>query len=161
MPDAGIYVSGDSARWPLNLLGGRLVRIEHWGMAQITGSVAASNMLHGRSKSISNHVPVFWTTQYTKGFRYAGHALEFDELIFDDGKETVDPKNPKFAAYYVLKGKVIALLTVQRDPMVAQYAEILASGASVDAEEIKQGIAKAGNSTQVLGEIFARAKKHK
>jgi len=154
----GFYVSGDAARFPLGLLDGRLVRIEHWGMAQTSGSVAASNMLKDKSKKISEHCPVFWTAQHGKGFRYAGHALEYDEIIFDDGNsnkfESADFTNPKFVAYYSHKGKIVALLTAQRDPLVAQYSEIITAGKTVSTSAIKEGIARDGTSTKALSEIL-------
>jgi len=157
---SGLYVAGDSSRWPLSLLDGKLVRIEHWGMSQIGGSVAASNMVNEKSKSISKHCPVFWTAQHGKNFRYAGHALEYDEVIFDDGAAnnylSVDAANPKFAAYYSQKGKIVAILAVQRDPMVAQFAEIISAGKTISAADIKDGIVRDGNSIKVLSELLTK-----
>jgi len=150
----GLFVAGDTARYPLDVSDGKPVVVEHWGMAQLTGNVAASNMLNERSKSMKHHVPVFWTAQYGINFRYSGHAPEFDEIIFDDGKETIDPMNPKFAAFYVSKGKVVGLLTCGRDPMVAQFAEILAAGKSVLGQTIRNGMLL-NDSMHVLNDIFS------
>jgi len=60
----GVYAAGDLARFPLPLLDGKLVRIEHWGVAMTQGKIAAKNML-GKKKPFKS-VPFFWTSQYGK-----------------------------------------------------------------------------------------------
>lgn len=47
----GIYAAGDIARYPLAFLDNELARIEHWGMAQYQGLVAAHSTLRFRSDS--------------------------------------------------------------------------------------------------------------
>ena len=71
-------------------------------------------------------VPFFWTTQYGKSLRYAGHALVTDEVIvhgaLDAGAASA------FSAYYVQGGRVAAVATFNRDPQAAAAAELLRLG---------------------------------
>jgi len=53
----GLWAVGDLARYPLSLLDGRLVRIEHWGMAQTQAAVAAKNMVHGPTHTVDQKIP--------------------------------------------------------------------------------------------------------
>lgn len=59
-----------------------------------TGRVAARNML-GKEEEFQS-IPYFWTVQYGKSLRYCGHALSWDEIVYDGST-----KERKFAAYYV------------------------------------------------------------
>ena len=43
-----------------------------------------------------NSIPYFWTVQYKKSLRYCGHALSWDEIVYDGS-----PEDRKFAAYYI------------------------------------------------------------
>lgn len=43
-----------------------------------------------------NSIPYFWTVQYGKSLRYCGHALSWDEIVYDGSTE-----DRKFAAYYI------------------------------------------------------------
>eukprot|EP01101_Sappina_pedata_P008430 TRINITY_DN4661_c0_g1_i1.p1 TRINITY_DN4661_c0_g1~~TRINITY_DN4661_c0_g1_i1.p1 ORF type:complete len:578 (+),score=300.23 TRINITY_DN4661_c0_g1_i1:22-1734(+) len=120
-----VYAGGDLARFPFWLTGEQ-VRVEHWGTAQYHGRIVALNILG--KKQAFHSVPTFWTTQFAKSIRYCGHATSFDEIIFDGDEAAALEKSEaiKFAAYYVRKGKVLAVLTIGRDPLVASYAEKMA-----------------------------------
>lgn len=102
-----LYAAGDVARYPYHLLKGELVRIEHYGQAMNEGKVAALNMLTGKRKFKMTNVPVFWTQQYGKSLRYAGHALAYDEVILDTDGKDIEPENPVFVAYYIHQGIVV------------------------------------------------------
>ncbi|MEJ7659811.1 MAG: FAD-dependent oxidoreductase [Hymenobacter sp.] len=71
-----VYVAGDIAHFPLAATG-QPARIEHWRLAQQHGRVAARNMLGMKEKFVA--APYFWTQQYGKSLRYAGHATKPDE----------------------------------------------------------------------------------
>jgi len=125
----GIYVAGDLARFPY-LYTGELVRIEHYGMAMYQGSVAAHNIM-GKATEVKS-VPFFWTTQYGKSVRYAGHALSYDEIIFDG-----DVNELNFVGYYVRKNQIIAAVSVGRDPICSAVAELMNAGKMPTAEALK------------------------
>jgi len=58
------------------------------------GRVAARNMM-GKQESFCS-IPYFWTVQYGKSLRYCGHALSWDEIVYNGEVE-----ERKFVAYYI------------------------------------------------------------
>jgi len=128
----GLYAGGDIARYPYHLLNNETVRIEHWGMAQNQGKVAALNML-GKKVPLHN-VPYFWTTQYGKTVRYAGHGLHMDDFWVDGKLEDLN-----FLALYSFKGQVVAAAGIGKDTAVAAIAQLLAANKMPSMEEIKNG----------------------
>lgn len=152
---AALYAAGDVARYPYHLLKGELVRIEHYGQAMNEGKVAALNMLAGKRKYKMSNIPVFWTQQYGKSLRYAGHALAYDEIIMDtDGKE-MDSENPAFVAYYIHNGIVAAVATMNRDPAVAQVAELLAADVTITAREVRDSLKLTRSTRDLLSHRLA------
>ncbi|HEX8350792.1 MAG TPA: FAD-dependent oxidoreductase, partial [Hymenobacter sp.] len=103
----GIYAAGDIARFPLAATGSP-TRIEHWRLAQQQGRVAALNML-GRQEKY-NAAPFFWTQQYGKSLRYAGHAEQWDDILYHGEVAKQD-----FLALYVHKNQIVAAATMNRD----------------------------------------------
>lgn len=77
--DAHIFAAGDCCSFPLEIYGGRRVRLESWRNAQDQGALAARNML-GANEAISS-VPWFWSDQYELGLQIAG--------LSDEGASTV------------------------------------------------------------------------
>jgi len=131
----GLWVGGDIARYPYHLGGAPdtdTVRVEHWGMAHFHGKVAAQNML-GKNV-LSRSVPFFWTTQYGKSIRYCGFAHQFDELYIIG-----DLNGLKFAGFYIKDEKVLAVVSINMDPIVAASAELLVSGKMPTGKQIKEG----------------------
>jgi len=127
----GVYAVGDLARYPFHLTG-ELIRVEHYGMSQLQGHLAALNFL-GKNKPLTN-IPFFWTTQYAKRLTYAGHALTYDDVIIDGDLDAM-----KFVAYYVKGSQVLAVAALNRDPIASLAAELMASGKMPTAEQIKSG----------------------
>lgn len=127
----GVYAVGDLARYPFHLTG-ELIRVEHYGMSQLQGHLAALNFL-GKNKPLTN-IPFFWTTQYAKRLTYAGHALTYDDVIIDGDLDAM-----KFVAYYVKGSQVLAVAALNRDRIASLAAELMASGKMPTAEQIKSG----------------------
>jgi len=116
---ANVFVGGEIARYPYWLTG-EAIRVEHWGMSHYHGKIAAQNMLKAGSQAVRS-VPFFWTAQYGKSVRYAGHATSFEEVVVDGSL-----KDLNFTAYYVRAGKVVAVATINRDPVASLIAELMA-----------------------------------
>jgi len=146
----GLYAAGDIARFPLSLLDNEYVRIEHYGIAQSQGAVAALNMIAPTHNHPFTNVPFFWTSQHGKSFRYVGHALKYDKVILDTLGEAIDPSNPKFVAYYCHNDIVVAVCTVQRDPIAAQVAEIMNAKITLRAEDIQGAISSTNTANSVV-----------
>ncbi len=77
--DADIFAAGDCCSFPLDIYGGRRMRLESWRSAQEHGALAARNML-GAGEPISS-VPWFWSDQYELTLQIAG--------LSDEGEQTV------------------------------------------------------------------------
>jgi NADPH-dependent 2,4-dienoyl-CoA reductase/sulfur reductase-like enzyme/nitrite reductase/ring-hydroxylating ferredoxin subunit len=113
----GLYAAGDIARFP-HRGDGAPIRVEHWRVAQQHGRVAAMNMLGGSIRY--DAVPVFWTIQYLKRLDYAGHAVDWDNIVVHG-----DLAKPEFLAYYMKSGHVAAVAGFDRDRDMAAAIELL------------------------------------
>jgi NADPH-dependent 2,4-dienoyl-CoA reductase/sulfur reductase-like enzyme/nitrite reductase/ring-hydroxylating ferredoxin subunit len=116
-----VYAAGDIARFPL-APSGQPTRIEHWRVAQQHGQAAARNMLGQREKFTA--APFFWTQQYGKSLRYAGHAERWDEIIYRGDVAAQD-----FLAFYVLDNRIVAVAGMNHDPEMIYIAELLGQDA--------------------------------
>ena len=68
--DPDIFAAGDCCSFPLEVYGGRRVRLESWRNAQDQGTLAAKNML-GAGEPVSA-VPWFWSDQHDLTLQIAG-----------------------------------------------------------------------------------------
>eukprot|EP01127_Copromyxa_protea_P000424 TRINITY_DN10351_c0_g1_i1.p1 TRINITY_DN10351_c0_g1~~TRINITY_DN10351_c0_g1_i1.p1 ORF type:complete len:580 (-),score=151.92 TRINITY_DN10351_c0_g1_i1:69-1664(-) len=147
----GLFAAGDLARYPMALLDNHMVRIEHYGMAMLQGKVAAKNML-GAKKQVDS-IPFFWTAQYGKSIRYAGHGIEVDEIVIDELNGKLHAADPAFIAYYGRKGKVVAAASLGADPVIAEVAQILDDGITLKIADLVEP-AKAGKSAAAISKIL-------
>ena len=111
---AQVYAVGDVARFPDARAGGP-VRIEHFAVAERQGQAAARIIL-GDQKPYQD-VPFFWSQHPDLGLSYVGHAAGWDRIHVSG-----DLKAKDFAAFYLKQGRVLAVLTVNRD-LVSLKAE--------------------------------------
>ncbi|XP_017146682.1 apoptosis-inducing factor 3 isoform X1 [Drosophila miranda] len=119
VPD--VYVGGDIANAHIHGLAHDRVNIGHYQLAQYHGRIAAINMC-GSVKKLEA-VPFFFTMIFGKGFRYAGHG-SYKEVIIDGSLEDL-----KFVAYFVNEADTVtAVASVGRDPIVAQFSELISQG---------------------------------
>ncbi|UXN69778.1 FAD-dependent oxidoreductase [Devosia neptuniae] len=77
--DPDIFAAGDCCSFPLEIYGGRRVRLESWRNAQDQGNLAARNML-GAGEAISS-VPWFWSDQYELTLQIAGLSGEGTTVV--------------------------------------------------------------------------------
>lgn len=80
--DTDILAAGDCCSFPLEIYGGRRVRLESWRNAQDQGNLAARNML-GANAAISS-VPWFWSDQYELTLQIAGLSDEGTTVVQRD-----------------------------------------------------------------------------
>ncbi|MFD2767129.1 NAD(P)/FAD-dependent oxidoreductase [Micromonospora eburnea] len=81
---ADIVAAGDVARWPHQLYGNTLVRVEHWANANDQGRVAALNLLAGPDDATPfADVPSFATNAHGARIQIAGlpHLAEESRLV--------------------------------------------------------------------------------
>ncbi|WP_273445656.1 FAD-dependent oxidoreductase [Neolewinella agarilytica] len=110
---ADTWAAGDIACYPDRE---GAARIEHWKVAAQQGRVAGRNMA-GAAVPYTM-LPFFWSNQQGVNFRYAGHATEYDNILFDG-----TPGEGPFLAFYLMGKHVQAVLGVKRDADVAAIAE--------------------------------------
>ncbi|HTO29100.1 MAG TPA: oxidoreductase C-terminal domain-containing protein, partial [Devosia sp.] len=80
--DSDILAAGDCCSFPLDIYGGRRVRLESWRNAQEQGTLAARNML-GIGDAIAS-VPWFWSDQYELTLQIAGLSDEGATVVRRD-----------------------------------------------------------------------------
>nr|XP_044988637.1 apoptosis-inducing factor 3 isoform X2 [Jaculus jaculus] len=128
----GVFAAGDAVTFPLSWRNNRKVNIPHWQMAHAQGRVAAQNML-AQEAEIST-VPYLWTSMFGKSLRYAGYGEGFDDVIIQGDLEEL-----KFVAFYTKGDEVIAVASMNYDPIVSKVAEVLASGRTIRKREVETG----------------------
>ncbi|KAH8351858.1 hypothetical protein KR084_000218 [Drosophila pseudotakahashii] len=119
-----VYVGGDIAN--AHILGGTTdrVNISHYGLAQYHGRIAAMNMCGHISKLEA--VPFFYTVIFGKAFRSSGFG-SYKDVIIDGSLEELH-----FVAYFVDdRDKVTSVASCGRDPIVAQFAEMISQQKSL------------------------------
>ncbi|KAJ1910904.1 Apoptosis-inducing factor 1 [Tieghemiomyces parasiticus] len=130
-----VYAAGDIAKHPYWLQDNHPVRIEHWNVAQNLGRCVATNI--AGTPEPYRHVPYFWTAQYGKSLRYCGHATDYDDVII-----LGNVAEGKWAAFYTKKDKVLAVASLNYDPIVSKSAQLLNDGQMPPATDIRNGTAK-------------------
>nr|XP_033813244.1 apoptosis-inducing factor 3 isoform X1 [Geotrypetes seraphini] len=148
----GVFAAGDVITFPLALRNNKKVNVPHWQMAHIQGRIAALNML-AQGTEIST-IPYLWTAMFGKSIRYAGHGEGFDDVIIQGHLDEL-----KFVAFYTRRPKrrffsynrmttcidlwrsdeVIAVASMNYDPIVSKVAEVMASGKTIRKRDVETG----------------------
>ncbi|RDX43800.1 hypothetical protein OH76DRAFT_1360708 [Lentinus brumalis] len=124
-------IAGDIALYPQPGTG-ESRRIEHWNVAGNQGRAVGKTIAEGKGQPFVK-IPVFWSAQGQQ-LRYCGVGAGFDDIIIDG-----NPEELKFAAYYAKKGSIVAVASMQKDPLVSKASELLRLGLMPSASEIKGG----------------------
>ncbi|XP_027751197.1 apoptosis-inducing factor 3 isoform X1 [Empidonax traillii] len=126
----GVFAAGDAVMFPLALRNNKKVNVPHWQMAHMHGRIAALNMLaHGTEIST---VPYLWTAMFGKSIRYAGHAEGFDDVVIQGDLDEL-----KFVAFYTKSDEVVAVASMNYDPIVSKVAEVLAAGRTIRKRDVE------------------------
>lgn len=128
---ADVYAAGDIVEFPLMHMDNKTVNVQHWQIAHAQGKIAGLNMA-GKSEQI-NSVPYFWTVIFGKSLRYTGYGVGYNDIIVHG-----DPEELKFVAYYTMDERVIAVASLNFDPIVSQAAEYFKAGKTLTKEEVKE-----------------------
>lgn len=116
-----VYALGDIATYPYYGPGGNgePVRIEHWDVAQNAGRAAASHIVDPNCRP-KPFIPIFWSAMGAQ-LRYCGSTYHgFDDVVIQG-----DPDNYKFAAYYTKGDEVVAVASMQKDPVMTMASELM------------------------------------
>ncbi|KAM3937133.1 apoptosis-inducing factor 3 isoform 4-T4 [Leptodactylus fuscus] len=128
----GVFAAGDVVTFPLAFRNNKKVNVPHWQMAHMQGRIAALNMLAQGTEI--NTIPYLWTAMFGKSIRYAGNGEGFDDVIIQGDIEEL-----KFVAFYTRNDEVIAVASMNYDPIVSKVAEVMASGKSIRKRDVETG----------------------
>ncbi len=115
----GVFAAGDVA-FTENATARRALRVEHWGDALGQGEVAGRNAA-GQS-SEWDAVPGFWSTIGDHTIKYAAWGDGFDQTRLEDHGDGA------FTAWYGLGGRLVGVLTHERDKDYERGSELIAQG---------------------------------
>jgi 3-phenylpropionate/trans-cinnamate dioxygenase ferredoxin reductase subunit len=125
----GVFAAGDAANaW--HPFFERRLRVEHWHNALEQGPAAARNML-GRGEAYER-IPYFFSDQYDVGMEYAGHATEWDEVVFRG-----DVEGREFFAFWLQRGRVVAGMNVNVWDVTDAIQALIRSRAEVDVGSLR------------------------
>ncbi|MCJ1476446.1 hypothetical protein MMC13_005112 [Lambiella insularis] len=130
-----VYAIGDIASYPYHGPGGNgeLTRIEHWDVAQNSGRNVGKQIAHPGSPAKA-FIPVFWSALGSQ-LRYCGNTMHgWDDLVIK-GK----PEEAKFAAYYAKGDEVVAVASMQMDPIMTKCAELMRREKMPSKSELQNG----------------------
>ncbi|TFK40229.1 flavo protein [Crucibulum laeve] len=129
-PDTkNVYAVGDIAIYPQ--ANGDETRIEHWNVAGNHGRAVGKTIAGSPQPFLK--IPVFWSAQGQQ-LRYCGIGHKYDDIIIKG-----DPGEMKFIAYYAKNNKIVAVASMQNDPVVSKASELLRLGLMPSPEEVKAG----------------------
>ncbi|XP_026547893.1 apoptosis-inducing factor 3-like [Notechis scutatus] len=101
-------------------------------MAHMHGRIAALNMLAYGTEI--NTVPYLWTAMFGKSIRYAGHGEGFDDVIIRGDLDEL-----KFVAFYTKSEEVLAVASMNYDPLVSKVADVMGSGRAIRKRDVETG----------------------
>ena len=119
-----VYAIGDIATYPYHGPGGNgtLTRIEHWNVAQNAGRSVAANIINS-SAAPKPFIPIFWSALGSQ-LRYCGGTPNgWDDMVLKG-----QPEESKFVAYYTKGETVVAVASMQIDPVMTQASELMRRG---------------------------------
>ena len=131
-----VFAIGDIATYPYHGPGGdgKPVRIEHWNVAQNAGRSVAKIITQPGSKP-KPFIPVFWSALGSQ-LRYCGNTPNgWDDLVLQG-----QPDDAKFAAFYAKGDTVVAVASMQMDPVMTHSAELMRRGKMPGKQELKGGL---------------------
>lgn len=130
-----VYAIGDIATYPYHGPGGNgsLTRIEHWNVAQNAGRSVAANIIDS-SAAPKPFIPIFWSALGAQ-LRYCGNTPNgWDDVVLKG-----QPEEGKFVAYYTKGETVVAVASMQIDPVIAQASELMRRGKMPSKSELQKG----------------------
>ncbi|XP_061624159.1 apoptosis-inducing factor 3 isoform X4 [Phyllopteryx taeniolatus] len=128
----GVFAGGDVVTFPFPPRNNKKVNIPHWQMAHVHGRAAALGML-GRVTEMTT-VPYFWSAMFGKTIRYAGYGDGFDDVIIQGDLDEL-----RFVAFYTRGEEVVAVASMNYDPIVSRAAEVLGSGKAIKKRDVETG----------------------
>lgn len=124
--DPYVFAAGDCAARPL-VHYGRTGRLESVHNAIEQGKLVAAAIL-GQTRPAED-CPWFWSDQYDLKLQIAGLSTDYDTIVVRG-----DPKDRKFAAFYLRNGTLIAVDAVNSPPEFLASKKLIMTGAKIAPE---------------------------
>ncbi|MEL7546311.1 MAG: FAD-dependent oxidoreductase [Pseudomonadota bacterium] len=140
--DPRIFAAGDCAKRPL-IHYGKDGRLESVHNAIEQGKLAAAAIM--QKPRPMEDCPWFWSDQYDLKLQIAGLSNGYDQFVVRG-----DPESRKFAVFYLLDGRLIAVDAVNSGPEFLASKKLIISGARLAPETLE-------DTTQSMKEIAASA----
>ena len=121
-----IVAAGDVARWEHRGYG-KSIRLEHWDNAAEQGKHAARRLLQTNAEALPYApIPWFWSDQFDRKIQLAGISSPEDdfEIVVNS------PGEGRYTAIYGNKGKLKAVLGINRPRHVMQFKSLMEEEAS-------------------------------
>uniref|UniRef100_A0AAJ7SM66 Apoptosis-inducing factor 3 n=1 Tax=Petromyzon marinus TaxID=7757 RepID=A0AAJ7SM66_PETMA len=125
-----VYAAGDVASFPLPLRAGKRVNISHWQVAHAHGRAVGLAMMNREVEFKT--VPFFWTALCGKSLRYTGYGDGFEDVLIQGDLDEL-----RFIAYYIKNEDVVAVASMNWDPVVSHFAEVMNSGGTVTRRDVE------------------------
>lgn len=127
--DPRVFAAGDCASRPL-VHYGRTSRLESVHNAIEQGKLVAAAIL-GLARPTED-CPWFWSDQYDLKLQIAGLSEGYDTIVLRG-----DPKDRKFAAFYLRNGTLIAVDAVNSPPEFLASKKLIVTGAKIEPEILR------------------------
>ncbi len=118
----GVYAVGDCSAWFDPSLG-RANRIEHWTDSRDRPATAVRALLGGpiQAGGAGLRAPYFWSDQYGVKIQFAGHRLDDDEFVIEDGAA----ETANLLATWRRDGTVVAVLGMNQPRAFTRHRKAL------------------------------------
>ncbi len=127
--DDNIVAAGDCTSHPHPLYA-RAIRLESVQNAIHQAKVAAGSLLG--TPSPYSEAPWFWSDQYDLKLQIAGLSQGYDDVVVRG-----DPATRSFAAYYLARGRLIAVDAVNSPREFLQGKKLVAAGLVIGADRLR------------------------
>jgi 3-phenylpropionate/trans-cinnamate dioxygenase ferredoxin reductase subunit len=127
--DPLVLAAGDCTSHPHPLYG-RRVRLESVQNAVHQGKVAAASLLG--TPAAYHELPWFWSDQYDVKLQIAGLSQGYDEVALRG-----DPSSRSFAAYYLARGRLIAVDAINSPREFSLGKKLVSAGFEIDADVLR------------------------
>ncbi|AZI57294.1 NAD(P)/FAD-dependent oxidoreductase [Nakamurella antarctica] len=118
----GVFAVGDCSAW-FDATLGRAHRVEHWTDSQQRPALAVKGWLSGANPAepATLKAPYFWSDQYGVTIQFAGHRLDTDELVIEDGELGSD----NMLATWRREGRIVAVLGLNQPRAFTKHRKAL------------------------------------
>uniref|UniRef100_A0A4W6GC67 AIF family member 3 n=1 Tax=Lates calcarifer TaxID=8187 RepID=A0A4W6GC67_LATCA len=117
----GVFAGGDVVMFPFPPRNNKKVNIPHWQMAHVHGEC--------KNKDLNQEVNLNWIVFLSI---CQGYGDGFDDVIIQGDLDEL-----RFVAFYTRSEEVVAVASMNYDPIVSRVAEVLGSGKTIKKRDVE------------------------